>query len=305
MTKNLKSLESVFSSILCFFVFLYQMGSLQAEEDYQFIGESSDDSISRLFIRDSEVLLNHRQFQFSLGFDYNSDESLRSFRKNRDRSLSIPLVISYGLANDLEVNATFPLEYKSYEIVGPTDVNKKKRSGMGDLSFGMSYKLKSEAISSPAITTSLGLTVPTGKDNISVDDLSFGSDYWTASSNLQVSKSIDPAVIFANIGYQYVVEDQKSNFTIQPGSSITYSFGTGLSINDALSFSGRIVGSYQKETKQNGQKVSGSSSEPISFITGMGYRINRDLRLESNISLGISDDAQDVGISGSYIWNVR
>ena len=287
-----------------FFIFLSLISiSLQAEET---IGQAPEEDTSHLFLRNSEVLLKPKDIQLSIGFNYNSDESQRSFRKNRSRDLSIPLGISYGVTKDLELNASIPLVYKRNEVIAPSTVSKESQSGFGDLSLGASYKLKVEQESSPSITASFGITAPTGKkaDDNDVSGLAAGSGHWGVSTGLHISKSIDPAVVFANVGYQHTFKDKQNGSDIQPGDSFSYGFGAGLSINSSVSFSGRIVGSYQLETKLDNEKITGSSGESISFIAGMSYRLGRKTRLETDFTIGLSEDAGDVGIGVSYIWNL-
>lgn len=283
-----------------FFLLLLLSGTLYGDES---IGVPDEADISRLFLRDSEVLLKNREFQFSIGLNYNNDERLQSFRDSRNRHLSIPLGLSYGLTNNLELNASIPLSYKSTEVIAPTNVTQQSKSGIGDLSLGLSYKLKNETASSPSITASFGTTAPTGNEANSAGSPSLGSGLWGASTSLHLSKSIDPAVVFFNLGYQHAFEDEINGIKTQPGDTFTYGFGAGLSINNSLSFSGRIAGSFQQETQQNGQTIMGTSHEPISFVTGMSYRVNSNTRLETNLNLGLSDDANDVGIGAYYIWN--
>jgi long-subunit fatty acid transport protein len=260
---------------------------------------SPKEDISHLFLRDSEVLLNPNDIQLSIGFDYNTNESQRSFRKNRSRSVSIPLSVSYGVTEKLEVNASVPLLYNQNELIAPTNVAKDNQSGVGDLSLGASYQLKAEAETSPSLTASLGVTTPTGKTSNAI-----GSGFWGVSTGLSVSKSIDPAVVFFSMGYQHTFDEKQNGVVIQPGDSFQYGFGAGLSVNSAVAFSGRISGSYQNENKESNQTITGSSAESIAFIGGMSYRINRKARLETTLDLGLSEDSGDVGIGVTYIWNL-
>ena len=279
-----------------------------SEEDRpQAIGQAPENDISHLFLRNSEVLLKPKDIQISLGINYNSNESQKSFRKNRDRSLSIPLGISYGVSDRIEVNASVPLVYKRNEVISADNTAKNKRFGIGDLSVGASFKLKAESATSPAITSTFSFTAPTGnkQEATATKPLTIGSGFWGVSTGLSVSKSIDPAVIFFNVGYQHTFDDKRNGVNVQPGASFQYGFGAGLSVNSAISFSGRISGSYQRESKTNNQKIKGSSGEPISFITSMSYRVNEKSRIETTLSIGLTDDASDVGIGVSYIWDLK
>jgi len=271
------------------------------------IGQAPEEDISHLFLRNSEVLLKPRDIQLSIGLDYNSNENQESFRKNRNRSLSMPLGISYGVSDRMEVNASVPLVYKGDEVISPDNVAKNKRFGIGDLSLGVSYTLKKESETSPAITSTFSLTAPTGnkQEATATNPLTIGSGFWGVSTGLSVSKSIDPAVVFFNIGYQHTFDDDRNGVNVQPGGSFQYGFGAGLSVNSAVSFSGRISGSYQRESKTNGERVRGSSGEPISFITSMSYRVSQTSRLETSLNIGLTDDASDIGIGVSYLWDLK
>lgn len=280
------------------------------KKNKQTIGEAPTDEdshdLSRLFLRESEVLLNPNEIQLSVGFNYNTDENQRSFRINRSRSVSLPINLSYGLTNKLEINTSLPLMYNENEIISAANVTKSSKSGIGDLSLGISYKLKSESASSPSITTSFSVTTPTGEtvDPSDLDNLSTGSGFWGVSTDLNLSKTIDPAIIFFNMGYQHIVDDDQFGSNIQPGDTLSFGFGAGFSVNNTVAFSARISGNYQKETYINKEKVRGTSSEPISLIGSMSYRLSAKTRLETTFSQGASNDANDVGMGFTYVWSL-
>ncbi len=280
------------------------------ENKEQPIGEAPTDDvghdISHLFLRDSEVLLNPREIRISVGFNYSTDENQRSFRKNRNRSVSIPFSVNYGLTKKLEINASIPFVYNENEIISADNVSGSSKSGAGDLSLGLFYTLKSESDSSPAITTSVNITAPTGStaDPEELDGLSTGAGFWGISTGLSLSKTIDPAIVFFNIGYQHTFDDDRFGSNIQPGDTFNYGFGAGLSVNSSVAFSARMSGSYQKETRLNKKRVRGTSAEPVSLIGSMSYRLSAGTRLETSFSLGVSEDAGDVGMGFSYFWDL-
>ena len=259
-----------------------------------------------MFLRQSEVLLNSREIEFSIGFNYSTNEYQRSFRKNRSRSISIPLDVSYGLTRRLELNASLPFVYNENEVVSVTDVSDASKSGIGDISLGLLYLIKTESITSPSVTASLNIIAPTGEATNPNDltDLSTGAGFWGVSANLSFSKSIDPTVVFFSIGYQYTFEDEQFGLKIQPGTAFNYGVGIGFSVNSLVSLSGRISGSYQNEVKINHKVQQGTTSEPISLIWSMSYRLSYKNRLEVTVRQGVADDADDVGIGFSYIWNL-
>jgi len=204
------------------------------------------------------------------------------------------------------VNATLPFLYAENEIISASNVSDSSKSGAGDLALGLFYTLKSESSSLPSITTSINVTTPTGStaDPADLNRLSTSAGFWGLTTGFSLSKTIDPAIVFFNIGYQHTFDDDQFGSNIQPGNTFNYGFGAGLSVNSAVAFSARVSGSYQKETKLNKKQVRGTSSEAISLISSMSYRLNYGTRLETTFNLGASDDAGDIGMGFSYIWNL-
>jgi hypothetical protein len=217
----------------------------------------------------------------------------------------MPINVNYGVTPAMEIYATFPFLYNKVDIISDNDVSKSSDSGVGDVSLGLRYRLISESSKSPSVTASLDIITPTGEtaDLTDVSGVSTGSGFWGFSTGLFVSKSIDPAIVFINFGYQYTYDDDRDGENIQPGEILVYGFGTGLTVNNSVAFSGRVTGSYQKEFKRNKQLVQGSTSEPISFVGSMSYRLGDNTRLETSLSLGATEDAKDIVMGFTYIWN--
>jgi hypothetical protein len=296
--------------LLAFVLLFHSTAAYSNDKDDNAIGEAPEEDashdLSRLFLRSSKVLLSPKEVQLSIGFNYDTDETQPNFRKNRHRSVSIPLDASYGLTERLELFTSLPFNYKEDELISAESVSKESNSGIGDLSLGLSYSLKSESYSSPSITASLNITTPTG-ETTNIEDLnhlSTGAGFWGISTDLNLSKSIDPAVVFMSVGFQHTFDDEQFGARIQPGNAFNYGFGAGFSVNNLVAFSGRMSGSYQRENKIDDIRVLGTSSEPISFIGSMSYRLSNDTRLETTLDLGVSGDANDVGMGFSYIWNL-
>lgn len=310
---------TVFTITLLLISFILSSSTLEADEitvqsqnslKRQAIGEAPKEvknhDLSRLFLRDSEVLLNPKELQLSIGFNYDTNENFASFRKNRSRGVSLPVGISYGITKKLEINGSLPLVYTENEIISASNVVDGEKFGVGDLSLGFSYKIKQETKTAPSITTSLNVSIPTGKTAKpnDINGLSTGTGFWGVSGGVSLAKSIDPAVVFFNVGYQHTFEKRQYGDLVQPGDTFNYGFGAGLSVNNSIAFSARISGSFQKETKLGKKQLLGTSSEPISLVGSLSYKLNNKARFETTLSMGLSDDANDVGMGFSYIWNL-
>jgi hypothetical protein len=272
------------------------------------IGKKDESAKSHLlFLRESEVLLKPKDMYVSLGFNYSTDEKQINFRKSKNRSFSIPLSIGYGVTQDTELNASIALIQNKAETATINSVVSNAGSGIGNVSVGAMHKLKAESNTSPSLTASANLGFPIDKKSNSsnASDLPVGSNFKTASVGLGVSKSIDPAVVFLNVGYNHTFADDQDGIRTQPGKALTYGIGTGLAVNRSISMSGRISGQYQTETKYNGKALNGSSSEPISLGGTVDYRLDDKTRLETSFDIGLTNDASDVGMGLSLIRNIQ
>lgn len=272
------------------------------------IGKKDENAKNHLlFLRESEVLLKPKDMYVSLGFNYSTDENQINFRKKKDRSFSIPLSIGYGVAQDTELNASIALIQNKAETATTNSVVSSDGSGIGNVSVGAMHKLKAESSTSPSLTASANLGFPIDKKSDSADatKLSVGSNFKTASVGLSLSKSIDPAVVFLNVGYNHTFADDQDGIHTQPGKALTYSIGSGLAVNRSISMSGRISGQYQTETQYNGKTLNGSSSEPISLGGTVDYRLDDKTRLETSFDVGLTHDASDVGMGLTLIRNFQ
>lgn len=271
------------------------------------IGKKDENTKSHLlFLRESEILLKPRDIYFSLGFDYSTDENQINFRNRKDRSFFIPLSMGYGLTQNTEVNASIALVQKKSETATINSVVSGHGSGIGNASIGAMHKLKTESSTSPSITASANFSFPIDKKSTSSDDLNelpIGSNFKTTSLGIALSKSIDPAIVFLNMGYNHTFADNQDGLRTQPGKAITYSIGSGLAVNRSISMSGRISGQYQTETQYNRKTLHGSSSEPISLNGTIDYRLDDKTRLETSFDMGLTSDANDVGLGLTLIHN--
>lgn len=260
-----------------------------------------------LFLRESEILLKPKDIYFSLGFNYSTDENQINFRQRKDRSFSIPLSMGYGLTQNTEVNASIAFVQKKAETATINSVVSSNGSGVGNASIGAMHKLKTESSTSPSITASGNFSFPVDKKSISDDvtQLPVSSNFKTASVGMAISKSIDPAIVFLNVGYNHTFAENQDGIHTQPGKALTYSIGSGsgLAVNRSISMSGRISGQYQTETEYNGQVLHGSSSEPISLNGTVDYRLDDKTRLETSFDMGLTPDANDVGLGLTLIRN--
>lgn len=273
------------------------------QEKTDTIGEEPPEDISRLFLRESEILLKPMEVQLTTGFIYRKDDTFEGTRLIRNRDVSIPISVSLGISDRFEIFASVPLLSSRQEYVYAAISDKIDDEGYGDVSFGFSFKLRNETQSLPSITGSVSQSSPTGS-KANPDEsgaIDFTSGILRHIVGLNISKSVDPAVLFINFGYSYVHTEEGNN----PGNSFNYGFGAGFSINSAISISGRLLGSYTKDEMIDGESIVGSGEEAVSFDLGLTYGLSNKTRMATSVEFGLNDDASDVAIGLTLIYSLR
>ncbi|WP_432723635.1 transporter [Jeongeupia wiesaeckerbachi] len=204
---------------------------------------------------------------------------------------------------------------------------------LGDVSVGVAYKLFQETLEIPDTTISLNLRTPTGKEPYGIKlkevensngnlmiptELPTGNGAWGLTGGLAVVKTVDPAVIFANIGYTYYFknsyDDISSNIDttqpgeVQQGSSIQFGAGTAFALNEklslGLSYSQQLV-SKSRVRSEGGpwNDVTGSDANVANFNVGMTYAINKNLSVIPNLAIGLTPEAANYAVSVKMPYN--
>jgi hypothetical protein len=153
-------------------------------------------------------------------------------------------------------------------------------------------------------------------------ELATGSGYWTIEPSMTFILPSDPAVIFANIGYQLnmstspdavlrTLSDGTPTQIIRefdPGDAIRTSIGVGLSLNERVSVnfgydqSHILATNTLRDIRDNlGVLVPTATRQPAStvgaFLFGGSYAVSDRLRINFNTAIGATDEAPDVRVS--------
>ena len=200
---------------------------------------------------------------------------------------------------------------------------------IGDVSFGVSYKFLDEGPSRPDAVLSLRVKSPTGKhpygikmrreegnDNLNLPStLPTGNGVWSATAGLAVVKTLDPAVVFANIAYTHnfekdfsdisPVDGQRVPGTVNLGDYFQFGLGMAFALNERMSLSMSLseLISRSSRIKYEGsgwQTVSGSDANAAYFNIGMTMAITNRLTAVPNLSMGLTPDAPDFSVSVKF-----
>lgn len=249
-------------------------------------------------------------------------------------SLTYDLITRYGVSPRLTLNLDIPyiLRRTVYQKGGAGGSaaalaeESTSGNGVGDLNLTANYKLLTETASRPDTVLTFGVIAPTGRapyginwNTVSVPGdqyLQFavpsrqptGNGLWQGTVGGSVVKTMDPAIVFANLGYIHsfprgFADIDTDPQTTTPGSvklGDAYYFGAGVAFafNEraslSLSFSDRING--QASLRPVGTpwtKVVGSEANAGTLNIGMTYALDQHTTLVTLLGVGMTQDAPD------------
>ena len=243
------------------------------------------------------------------------------------RAVTESLTLRYGLTNRLEIDGRVSYISRDDRINGVAIDNGNSSfrdldgNGFGDAEIGLHYQLN-RGRRFPYAIANIRAKAPTGRGPFDVNrdsrgletELATGSGFWTIEPSMTFILSSDPAVLFANVGYQANLSTSPNTLVgvssireFKPGDAIRTSLGLGLSLNERLSLNLAYDQSYFFETQTLSEAPAGDatvrtiSTQPAttvgSFLFGGSYAVTDRLRINFNTALGATDEAPDARVT--------
>lgn len=237
----------------------------------------------------------------------------------------------YGLTDRLEVGVNIPFVYRSstYQSVGDEFSTEQisestvDEADIGDVSLSLSYRVLPETTTRPDVVWNLGVRAPTGTDPYGLDvredpntnlnvpaELPTGNGVWGVNTGVSVLKTLDPAIVFANLGYTYNLEESFDDISasegnqpgdVKLGDTIRAGFGTAFALNERLSISMSYSHEYirKSETTREGStsEVVGSDATVGVLNLGGTYALNDTTSIVTSLGVGLTDDASDISLT--------
>ncbi|MNZ47331.1 hypothetical protein D3C78_650460 [compost metagenome] len=251
---------------------------------------------------------------------------------------TLDLTGRYNLQQRWQFDVNVPVVYResTFESAGAggstaqvTDEKVTRDPTIGDVNFGVAYKLLDETTTRPDTVLTLRVRAPTGdepygiklrpvpgNDNLNVpEDLPTGNGVWAITPGISVVKTVDPAVLFANLSYTYNFEESFDDISSQQGVKVPgkiklgnwwqYGLGTAFALNERMSLSMSFSGLVAKESelKPDGgdwQTVTGSYANAGYFNIGMAFAWSNKLTIVPNLQIGLTPDAPDYAFSVKF-----
>ena len=255
------------------------------------------------------------QCQFDVGFNYllvdhyftqltTSGGSISGTldTRLRRRLMLAPLDVRYGLTDCMQLFANVPFGWANTEtsyIVSPTQNsdNFLNQGGIGDTDVGFSYLIHKSCGQScdPDIVATMDVTAPTGKGNFFdalflSPQLTLGQGLWAASWNVLFIHTYDPVIFFYGFGTRHPFSREFDGFDVVPGAQYNYRAGVGFAVNEHVTLSTMLYGSYIAEPLVDGQRIKGDMLEPI-YLRFAVTIAHCDRICEPFVNIGLTSDA--------------
>ncbi|WP_310597477.1 transporter [Aeromonas aquatica] len=305
-------------------------------------GRSTED----LMLEQHNVFDRALTFDFGLSYQhYNrKDLALRGFLAldaiflgeiNLDRVRSdqwtADLVTRYTLNDRWQLELAIPYMYRNtnYQSTGKENSSRDfeeqsvSDGGLGDLSLAVYYRVLAEDEDWPDLVWNVRAKAPTGKDPYGTEfessesgnlmtpkELATGNGLWQLSTGFSLVKTLDPAILFANLNYGHSLKQDFDDISYQPGEQpgsiqlgdwYEYGLGVAFALNERFSLSFNVNQRITLESEQGAEgfdmeKVTGSDANAASFGMGSTWAITDQLSMAVNWSAGLTTDAPDYSI---------
>ncbi len=219
-----------------------------------------------------------------------------------------------GVTNSFEIEGKIPYVYRKDSTTGrpvgggsvASSTTNLTRDGLGDIEVGAHYQINKGKNGWPffignmrvkSITGEGPFEIPTDTNGL-LTDLPTGTGFYAFQPSVTAIFPSDPVVYYANVGYMYNMERDFGGTVgeVDPGDSISGSFGMSMSLNDRASFSLGYSHSTVFETEQNGRSINNGLLQVGTFDVGYAYQLSSRYSLNFNVSAGLTEDAPDARV---------
>ncbi|MBE1160403.1 transporter [Dyella acidiphila] len=247
-------------------------------------------------------------------------------------SLTNDLIGRYAVTPRLSFNLDVPFVGRSTDYqqggaggsAATLDEASSTGKGLGDVNLSVNYKILTESGYRPDTVLTFGITAPTGRAPYGIKWVNVassqyeqfavperqptGNGVWQATLGTSFVKTMDPAIVFGNVGYVHSFTRSFSDIDTDPdvttpGSvklSDIYYFGAGIAFafNDraslSLSFSDRINGKDSlRSTGGPWTKIIGSQANAATLNMGFTYALSQHTTIVTILGMGMTPDAPD------------
>ena len=252
------------------------------------VGEKpSAKTAEEIALRDQGVLLKQGATTLELGLAYaRSERDNFPVLRAEETAFSANLTARYGIGSDLQVTARLPAVHRrstTQVATSPTTADEAKTSEqyVADPTVSLLGVGMRERVDRPTVVWSVDTVLPTGPGDSGL------------GAGVILTKSYDPAVIFAGLGYLY-------GFSVKPDEprrqlathNLRLTLGYTFAVNDTLALNNAFVVGYRSgETPDNSALRPSHESHLLQL--GMTWMLGRGLFVEPSVAFALGGPAPD------------
>jgi len=247
-------------------------------------------------LRDQRVLLKRGTATIDFGMAYaHGEQSPLPGVREEQRSLSAVAALRYGLLNNVQITVRVPRVWRRTSIfVGApfattSSSDSTRESFTGDASVSLLGVALQEAAGRPNVILSLEYVAPTGPGDRGV------------GAGLVLSKSYDPAVIFAGLSYLKRLDAADSRGTLAE-HNVGLNLGYTYALNDSLALSTVFSGTYRNVDSPDGDSIP-PPREHYQLQLGMTWMIARRFFAEPSVAMRLGGASSDMVLSLNFTYS--
>lgn len=222
-----------------------------------------------------------------------------------------------GIFRRLQAEVRVPFVYRiDNEVLGQGTNDQRFREvtgrGMGDIDATVTYQPVIARGIWPNILTRARIKIPTGTNPFEIGtttnattgetrltEAPTGAGFYAFAGGATAVWRSDPAVFFLSTGYTLNAPRTFGGSELDPGDTIDYSVGVNIALSDRVAINFGFAESFTFETKQNGVKSEGSSTNDARVTLGTSIGITPAMSLIFSAGIGLTQDSPDFSISFS------
>ena len=275
-----------------------QAAQPQADSTPTTVGERPSTPTSQeVALRDQRVLLGRGAATIDLGVSYGrSEQTLFPVIRAEENDVGVTGTLRYGLMDDLQLTVGVPATWRRVTTFADATVSGANAPTItatpervaGDATISLLGVAMREAVGRPTVVWSLDGAMATG-----------GGDRG-AGGGLVISKSYDPAVLFAGLTYLYGLRVNPSD----PRWSLAkhnYGFQVGYTyaVNDNLALSTAFLGTHRNTRSPDGIAIP-PAREYYALQLGTTWLLARNLFVEPSVAMRVGGDTPGLTVSLNF-----
>jgi hypothetical protein len=251
-------------------------------------------------LRDHAVLLKRgaATVDLTLAYAY-SEQTLFPVVRTEQRTTGASAALRYGVFNDVQVTVRVPRVWRRTSTFTDATI-----SGANPNSPTVTH----ESFTSDATVSLLGVALreAAGRPNVilSLDGVvSTGPGDQGIGGGVVVSKSYDPAVIFAGFSYLYGLDvDSADSKRALAQRNFGLNLGYTYALNDSLALSTLFFGTYRNTQSPDGVSIP-APRERYQLQLGMTWLLARGLFVEPSVAMRLGSVGSDLAFAVNFAYS--